>query len=469
MEPKRRTKFDIKAVPFQPKHKFKLQAPEFIPKSKRSDESPVPGSGVLGPEIEITQEKVSPPQELHLTPSPEAQPTGPPTAPLLDEVANYPWTLMSERDRRQITKSAMVYSLREEKKKKTLDPVLQRVKESRGLLNKLSAENFNEVSNQLCELVNLRTVHISGLTEEQFHEFVSQFLSALYSKAILEPTFNTLYANLMIQMAKVYPPLKQKLIHICQSAFTAAFEDEGGATWTVGEQEVEDKIKLEMTAKQQSLDSVTQARRDVELFYMQRRVRAKVLGNVDFIAKLCTIGQPPLLSPAVVFLVTSTLLKNAREYHDNNSVEALTILFTNVGRIFSTNPYTKQRLDEIISNEVYHLIEDPNLEKRVKFLCLDLYDLWKNNWIQPGRVLTKEVVPGVTEDEEGFRPVPIRKARPAYTKRSMGDRFDLAHAPVVNPFEGLEEDAASISSAVDEDELDELDEKAKRFFQIFKN
>ncbi|KAL0215382.1 hypothetical protein P9112_007566 [Eukaryota sp. TZLM1-RC] len=358
-------------------------------------------------------------------------------------------------------RSQFAYNVLEERRKKSTDKLHAYVKETNGLLNKLSEENYRLIFNQLVLKINRKAVKFHPLSEEEFDVYIDEFLSFLFNKAVLEPTFSPLYARLCLDISKAYSPFKLKIISKCQESFTLAFASDSTDSWKAAEQEVDQRLRSEF--RTQALDDVTQQRRDIEIYYMERKKRRKILGNIQFIGHLSLVG---LLLPDDVFKIATTLINNGQ----NNSVEALTILLTIVGPVFSRKNEHKRMINELLEGPVTDFSVDKNLEKRVNFACLDLLDLWRNNWTTVPHFSSTKPKPSApkqittTEDSfGGFVTVTSRKRRPSYSKgpRIVENEFDLVH-PKINPFESLTEDSENIRESTVPIVGAELDGKAKK-------
>ncbi|KAL0220644.1 hypothetical protein RCL1_000498 [Eukaryota sp. TZLM3-RCL] len=337
-----------------------------------------------------------------------------------------------------ITKSAHAYDPLEEKRKIEANKLLAVIKEGRGLLNKLSPSNFKTIAQQISKLVNPKAVALLHLNQQDHDEFLEDFLDFLYTKAIIETIFCPLYADLCLELQKANSTIRTRLIHICQTNFAEAFQDVTTTdSWVATHEEIDEKIREEMKYKKGDKE-VSEQKKDIERFYLERRKRTLILGNIQFIARLC-LTRPPVLSPNVVFLIADTLIKNGREIHDSNSVEALCILLTIVGKDFYYNSSLRPLLERIMINELPYFSEDREIERRINFLCLDVLDLWNLEWKKETRT-SREVEP-----VEEFKKVERRKPRPSFATRVIpGQTATLS----VNSFAGLEEEVEHIREVV---------------------
>jgi translation initiation factor 4G len=181
----------------------------------------------------------------------------------------------------------------------------------------------------------------------------------IFEKALWEPKFNDMYAELCRQINDKCPEVPQKgqqplnfrayLLGLCQAQFNSKPE-----------------------AEDPRLASLSSDERDLVEFKKRRRI----LGNVNFISSLFKIGFVPerVLHGCVKTLLDASLL-NKQELE----IECLCKLLTCSGSTADT-PRAKAYIDAYFK-KIQGLQQDRSLAPRLRFMLMDLMDLRAKNWV----------------------------------------------------------------------------------------
>jgi len=230
------------------------------------------------------------------------------------------------------------------------------LKKARGLLNKLTPQNFEKISDQFLSLD-------IGTPEK-----LQKMIELIFDKAVDEPNFCEQYAMLCRNMSNITvtpqtdgKPFKfnRMLLEKCQNCFET------------------DKYKdIDLESRQKVIDQCNDKEKKQllidELDEEKRLIRKKSLGNIKLIGALYKNGK---LKDEIMDLCINTLLENA----DEDSYECLCSLLKSIGEKFEKSLSSKSKFNSQMK-QLEQVVKQNKIASRIKFLIMDVLDMRKEGW-----------------------------------------------------------------------------------------
>lgn len=233
----------------------------------------------------------------------------------------------------------------------------------RGLLNKLSAKNYDSIFKQLCQL------------DFASKENVNALVSEIFIKAITQHCFVQLYTRLCMDLEKEFKKLRETdgidrqfrrvLISECQHSFEANLTPPPAL------------FRFDLT-KSRGFDE--------ELFELQQAFKRKMIGVVKFVA---TMLNARMLVSKILVSCCNLLL----EHRSPETLETLAALLTEVGPMWDSPEWEHHAHLVRVFDGLRGVIADKQFDKRTGYLLQDVLDLRKRGWDQP---LKAEAAPWAT-------------------------------------------------------------------------
>ncbi|KAF9980067.1 hypothetical protein BGZ75_008843, partial [Mortierella antarctica] len=234
----------------------------------------------------------------------------------------------------------------------------------KGLLNKLTLEKFDSISDKVIEIANLSSREEDGTT-------LKHCIQIIFEKATDEPNFGSVYAQLCHKlMEKVSPDVKdvsvegstggklfrKYLLHRCQEDFMKGWKDKAAA----GGVSLNDKDGPDLMSDE---------------YYVMMKAKRQGLGLIHFIGELFKLN---MLTEKIMHECVKKLLANVKEPEEEET-EGLCKLMTTIGAQLD-RPEAKNHMD-IYFGRMHELTKNTKLPSRIRFMVQDVIDMRANKWV----------------------------------------------------------------------------------------
>ncbi|MFS8022985.1 putative MIF4G-like, type 3, initiation factor eIF-4 gamma, MA3, MIF4G-like domain superfamily [Helianthus anomalus] len=231
----------------------------------------------------------------------------------------------------------------------------------KGILNKLTPQNFEKLFDQVKE-VNIDNA-----------DTLSGVIGQIFDKALMEPTFVEMYANFCSRLAVELPgfgeenekiTFKRLLLNKCQEEFER------------GEREEEEANRTEEEGEMKQSEEEREEKRV--------KARRRMLGNIRLIGELY---KKRMLTERIMHECIKKLLginQNQNPNLDEENIEALCKLMSTIGEMIDHSK-AKEHMDYYF-DLMLKLSNNMALSSRVRFMLKDAIDLRKNKWQQRRKV-----------------------------------------------------------------------------------
>ncbi|KAM0008287.1 putative MIF4G-like, type 3, initiation factor eIF-4 gamma, MA3, MIF4G-like domain superfamily [Helianthus debilis subsp. tardiflorus] len=248
----------------------------------------------------------------------------------------------------------------------------------KGILNKLTPQNFEKLFDQVKE-VNIDNA-----------DTLSGVIGQIFDKALMEPTFVEMYANFCSRLAVELPgfgednekiTFKRLLLNKCQEEFER------------GEREEEEANRTEEEGEMKQSEEEREEKRV--------KARRRMLGNIRLIGELY---KKRMLTERIMHECIKKLLginQNQNPNPDEENIEALCKLMSTIGEMID-HPKAKEHMD-VYFDMMYKLSNNMTLSSRVRFMLKDAIDLRKNKWQQRRKVEGPKKIEEVHRDAANER------------------------------------------------------------------
>jgi len=236
----------------------------------------------------------------------------------------------------------------------------------KSLLNKLTIEKFDSISDQIVAYANESTNETDGRT-------LRQVIALVFEKAIDESAWSEMYAQLCakIQM-NLNPDIRDDVLDEKEQK-----EYRGGMlfrkyllTWCQGDFE-----KGWAAAKEDRSEKELELMSDE--YYEAQKAKRRGLGLVQFVGELFKLQ---MLQPRIMHTCIVRLLRTTTE-PEEDEIESVCRLLTTVGYLLDAAPGNHKSRMDVYFKRIDDILKSPALSSRMRFMLMDVVDLRNDNWV----------------------------------------------------------------------------------------
>ncbi|BFZ53482.1 hypothetical protein PYCC9005_000506 [Savitreella phatthalungensis] len=293
----------------------------------------------------------------------------------------------------------------------------------KGLLNKMTLDNFDRISDQILIIANQSAKETDGRT-------LRQVIALTFEKATDEAHFSQVYAMFCRKMMEC----------IDQSITDTEVVDKTGQPVSGGilfrkyllsrcQEDFERGWKSQLPPKPEGEENGEPVSEEAAMlsdeYYIAAAAKRRGLGLVRFVGELFKLN---MLNERIMHECIRKLLADV-DTPEEEEVESLSKLLTTVGAVLDSNERGSSRMD-VYFERLNQMTQAKTLSSRHKFMIMDVLDARQNKWV------TKETNKGpktIAEiHEDAAKQAAAEQRRQASTRggHGGGGRFDFGHGDV---------------------------------------
>eukprot|EP00029_Vermamoeba_vermiformis_P010535 TRINITY_DN554_c0_g1_i2.p1 TRINITY_DN554_c0_g1~~TRINITY_DN554_c0_g1_i2.p1 ORF type:complete len:1501 (-),score=719.32 TRINITY_DN554_c0_g1_i2:125-4627(-) len=237
---------------------------------------------------------------------------------------------------------------------KATDEHTELTRKVQSLLNKLTLDKFEVIS------AKLLTIKVDTLSNLRL------VINLLYDKAIIEPKFCTMYAELCKKLSEHYAQLYPEKDEDPERTLKFSFRR---VLLTKCQTEFETKKQLP------SLDDAKDPQQKLELEIEASKIRARNKGNIKFIGELY---KKRMLTENIMHGCLKTLLGNGSQGQNEEDLENFCDLMSNIGG--QLDAIDKQKMTKDYFDAMKVLAKSSNIILRIRFALEAVMKLRETGW-----------------------------------------------------------------------------------------
>ncbi|KAF8648538.1 hypothetical protein AX16_006242 [Volvariella volvacea WC 439] len=271
----------------------------------------------------------------------------------------------------------------------------------KSLLNKLTMEKFESISDQIIEWANKSEKENDGRT-------LIQVIKLVFEKATDEATWSEMYARLCRKMMEQISnkvqddgiknadgkPItggnlfRKYLLNRCQEDFERGWVAKEATAAAAASKAAQDQAAKAANDKKEGGEEIALYSDE---YYAAQRAKRQGLGLIKFIGELFKLS---MLTERIMHECIKKLLGNVDD-PEEEEIESLCKLLTTVGHLLDT-PKAKQHMDVYFSR-MKDLNKNPNISNRMQFMLQDVIDLRDRKWVARNAVAAPTTIAAVHE------------------------------------------------------------------------
>ncbi|KAI0795099.1 hypothetical protein C8Q75DRAFT_748900 [Abortiporus biennis] len=270
----------------------------------------------------------------------------------------------------------------------------------KGLLNKLTMERFDSISDQIIAWANKSETEKDGRT-------LIQVIRLVFEKATDEATWSEMYARLCRKMMEQISPkvqddgirsadgkpitgghlFRKYLLNRCQEDFERGWVAKEATAAAAATKATEDKAAKAAAENDKDGEAALYS----DEYYAAQKAKRQGLGLIKFIGELFKLQ---MLTERIMHECVKKLLGNV-ENPEEEEIESLCKLLATVGQLLDT-PKARAHMDVYFSR-MKELTKSANVNSRMQFMLQDVIELRERKWIPRNQVAAPTTIAAVHE------------------------------------------------------------------------